>query len=44
MGLELMGFAKSNLDAIWIDPVEYQPELREATEWLVVNLDAGVDL
>jgi His-Xaa-Ser system radical SAM maturase HxsC len=37
MGLELMGFAKSNLDAIWIDPVEYQTELREATEWLAQN-------
>jgi His-Xaa-Ser system radical SAM maturase HxsC len=37
MGLELMGFAKSNLDAIWIDPVEYQPELREAVEWLTSN-------
>jgi len=37
MGLELMGFAKSNLDAIWIDPVEYQPQLREATEWLAAN-------
>jgi His-Xaa-Ser system radical SAM maturase HxsC len=37
MGLELMGFAKSNLDAIWIDPVEYQAELREAAEWLSQN-------
>jgi His-Xaa-Ser system radical SAM maturase HxsC len=37
MGLELMGFAKSNLDAIWIDPTEYQKELREATEWLAAN-------
>jgi len=37
MGLELMGFAKSNLDAIWIDPVDYQSELREATEWLAQN-------
>ena len=31
MGLELMGFAKSNLEDLWIDPVEYQRELREAT-------------
>jgi His-Xaa-Ser system radical SAM maturase HxsC len=31
MGLELMGFAKSNLEDLWIDPVDYQPELVEAT-------------
>lgn len=30
MGLELMGFAKSNLEALWIDPTEYQNELEEA--------------
>jgi His-Xaa-Ser system radical SAM maturase HxsC len=30
MGLELMGFARSNLDELWIDPAEYQRELREA--------------
>ncbi len=30
MGLELMGFARSNLEAIWIDPVDYQDELAEA--------------
>ena len=34
MGLELMGFAKSNLEDIWIDPFEYQHELRLATETL----------
>jgi His-Xaa-Ser system radical SAM maturase HxsC len=34
MGLELMGFARSNLDDLWIDPVEYQRELREATNVL----------
>lgn len=27
MGLELMGFARSNLDSLWIDPVDYQEEL-----------------
>ena len=31
MGLELMGFARSNLDELWIDPVDYQAELTEAT-------------
>lgn len=34
MGLELMGFARTNLDALWIDPVDYQRELREAVEIL----------
>ena len=31
MGLELMGFARSNLEELWIDPVDYQRELGEAT-------------
>jgi His-Xaa-Ser system radical SAM maturase HxsC len=30
MGLELMGFVRMNLDALWIDPTEYQPQLRQA--------------
>jgi His-Xaa-Ser system radical SAM maturase HxsC len=34
MGLELMGFARANLDAIWIDPLDYQRELREAVDLL----------
>ena len=34
MGLELMGFARANLDAIWIDPLDYQPDLREAVDVL----------
>jgi His-Xaa-Ser system radical SAM maturase HxsC len=34
MGLEMMGFTKTNLDALWIDPVEYQPQLREAAREL----------
>jgi His-Xaa-Ser system radical SAM maturase HxsC len=34
MGLELMGFARSNLEALWIDPVDYQRELREAVHIL----------
>jgi His-Xaa-Ser system radical SAM maturase HxsC len=32
MGLEMTGFTKANLEALWIDPVEYQTELREAVE------------
>ncbi|HEY4244401.1 MAG TPA: His-Xaa-Ser system radical SAM maturase HxsC [Kofleriaceae bacterium] len=31
MGLELMGFARSNLEALWIDPLDYGPQLHEAT-------------
>ena len=30
MGLEMMGFARANLDQIWIDPADYQSELMEA--------------
>ena len=34
MGLELMGFARANLDAMWVDPLDYQVELREAVQRL----------
>lgn len=34
MGLEMMGFAIPNLSDLWIDPVEYAPELVEATSFL----------
>lgn len=30
MGLEMMGFVRMNLDALWIDPVAYQVPLRQA--------------
>lgn len=30
MGLELTGFARANLEQIWIDPTDYQAELVEA--------------
>jgi His-Xaa-Ser system radical SAM maturase HxsC len=30
MGLEITGFTKPNLSELWIDPVEYQPQLKEA--------------
>lgn len=30
MGLEIIGYTRSNLDALWIDPVEYQQQLDEA--------------
>lgn len=34
MGLEIRGFAKSNLDAIWIDPYDYRDELAKAVDTL----------
>ncbi len=37
MGLELMGFARANLDAIWIDPFDYQNELTEACDILLAG-------
>lgn len=37
MGLELMGFARANLDQIWIDPADYQEELVEAVRVLTVG-------
>ncbi|WP_157837037.1 His-Xaa-Ser system radical SAM maturase HxsC [Geminisphaera colitermitum] len=39
MGLELMGYARTNLDRLWIDPVEYQVELEDAINIL---FDAGI--
>jgi len=34
MGLEMMGFTRANLDILWIDPIEYQPELYRAVSKL----------
>jgi His-Xaa-Ser system radical SAM maturase HxsC len=34
MGLELTGFTKVNFDKLWIDPKDYQPQLKEAVEML----------
>jgi His-Xaa-Ser system radical SAM maturase HxsC len=34
MGLEMIGFARANMEDIWIDPVEYRTELREAVSLL----------
>jgi len=34
MGLEMMGFVRMNLDALWIDPVDYQAQLRLAVDHL----------
>ena len=35
MGLEMMGFVKMNLESLWVDPADYQPQLRDATEHLL---------
>jgi len=34
MGLEMMGFTRANLDALWIDPAEYRETLSEAVNVL----------
>jgi His-Xaa-Ser system radical SAM maturase HxsC len=34
MGLELMGFARANLESLWIDPLDYQGELAKAVNTL----------
>lgn len=34
MGLELAGFAKTNIDALWIDPNEYRSDLTQAVQTL----------
>lgn len=34
MGLELMGYTKTNLKQLWIDPVDYQEELEAAATFL----------
>lgn len=41
MGLELMGFARTNLDRLWIDPVDFQRELGDAVRILA---RAGMDV
>lgn len=37
MGLEPVGFAVPNLDALWIDPFDYRDELRRATLFLAAR-------
>lgn len=34
MGLEIMGFTRANLEQLWIDPLEYQPQLKRAARIL----------
>jgi His-Xaa-Ser system radical SAM maturase HxsC len=43
MGLEPIGFAKSNLGALWIDPVDYQEELEAAVRTLdLARMNASI--
>lgn len=37
MGLEMMGFTRANLDALWIDPIDYRDELRQAVRVLAAH-------
>src|SRR6185437_5264736 len=37
MGLEMTGFARANLEDLWIDPLDYQPQLVEAVEYLAAS-------
>lgn len=37
MGLEMTGFTKPNIEDLWIDPLDYQPQLVEAVETLARN-------
>lgn len=37
MGLEITGFARANVEKIWIDPAHYQDELREAVRILSMS-------
>jgi MoaA/NifB/PqqE/SkfB family radical SAM enzyme len=34
MGLEHTGFARANIDSLWIDPIEYKDQLSEAVRIL----------
>lgn len=34
MGLEMMGFARANVDTVWIDPIEYRDALTQAVTLL----------
>jgi His-Xaa-Ser system radical SAM maturase HxsC len=36
MGLEMMGYTKTNLKTLWIDPVDYQSALEEAVSCLAL--------
>ncbi len=37
MGLEITGFTKANLNDLWVDPLDYQPQLVEAVRHVAAN-------
>jgi His-Xaa-Ser system radical SAM maturase HxsC len=37
MGMEMFGFVHRNFDELWIDPYDYQGELSEAAETLIIS-------
>ena len=37
MGLEMIGFARANIENLWIDPVDYQQQLIEAVRDLIAG-------
>lgn len=37
MGLEMMGYTKTNLKTLWIDPIDYQDQLEEAVLGLALR-------
>ena len=37
MGMEMFGFVNANMADLWVDPHDYQDELREATETLFLS-------
>jgi His-Xaa-Ser system radical SAM maturase HxsC len=37
MGLEMFGFTPRNLDIVWIDPIDYQRQLEEASRILALS-------
>lgn len=37
MGLENTGYTRSNFDILWMDPVEYQRELKESVGYLITR-------
>jgi His-Xaa-Ser system radical SAM maturase HxsC len=37
MGLEMFGFTHKNLPVLWIDPVDYAPQLEQATKTLALH-------
>jgi len=43
MGLEIVGFAKANLQSLWVDPADYSGALEEAVEFLsAVGLSVSI--